>query len=196
MSVQKIRSVIENEEWISIATEIRPGIVKSADNVVQPLYCTRQFFFPGDDVFHLTFTSFADPFGKTPLVEMQIYGHITFGKEHAIATGAYELDYIADISFVMMPLHDRFAALLNQFPLDEGMVRWQVGETQNVFMKSVPALALRSGEYFSEYDLIYVKDNLLFNGSRNIDGRPFDSPQNRPTNLQVPLIKRSGIIKL
>jgi hypothetical protein len=36
-----------------------------------------------------------------------------------------------------------------------------------------------------------VYDNMLFNGSKNVDGRPFDKPENRPTNLQVPLIRKS-----
>jgi len=31
---------------------------------------------------------------------------------------------------------------------------------------------------------------MLFNGSKNVDGRPFNKPDNRPTNLQVPLVRR------
>jgi hypothetical protein len=30
----------------------------------------------------------------------------------------------------------------------------------------------------------------LFWGARNIDGRGFDTEQNRPTNLQIPLIRK------
>jgi hypothetical protein len=31
---------------------------------------------------------------------------------------------------------------------------------------------------------------LLFWGARNIDGRGFDTEQNRPTNLQIPLVRK------
>ena len=36
----------------------------------------------------------------------------------------------------------------------------------------------------------YLKGDLLFWGARNIDGRGFDAEQNRPTNLQIPLIRK------
>jgi len=28
-------------------------------------------------------------------------------------------------------------------------------------------------------------------GSKHVDGRAFDSPENRPTNLQIPLVKKA-----
>src|ERR1700674_4283224 len=33
-----------------------------------------------------------------------------------------------------------------------------------------------------------LRGDLLFWGARNIDGRGFDTEQNRPTNLQIPLV--------
>jgi hypothetical protein len=41
-----------------------------------------------------------------------------------------------------------------------------------------------------KYDLVYLRSDLLFWGARNIDGRGFDTEQNRPTNLQIPLIRK------
>ena len=40
------------------------------------------------------------------------------------------------------------------------------------------------------YDLIYIYNDMLFNGSKNVDGRAFDKPENRPTNLQIPLVRQ------
>lgn len=40
-----------------------------------------------------------------------------------------------------------------------------------------------------EYDLVYLNQGLLFWGARHIDGRGFDTEQNRPTNLQIPLMR-------
>jgi hypothetical protein len=50
--------------------------------------------------------------------------------------------------------------------------------------------ALKEGTNFMEYDLVYLKGDLLFWGARNIDGRGFDTEQTRPTNLQIPLIRK------
>jgi len=50
---------------------------------------------------------------------------------------------------------------------------------------------LAEGRNFMEYDLIYVQGDYLFWGARNVDGRGFDTEQNRPTNLQIPL-RRKG----
>jgi hypothetical protein len=41
-----------------------------------------------------------------------------------------------------------------------------------------------------EYDLVYLRGDLLFWGARNIDGRGFDTEHNRPTNLQIPLVRK------
>jgi hypothetical protein len=39
-------------------------------------------------------------------------------------------------------------------------------------------------------DRIYIYNDMLFNGSKNVDGRAFDKPENRPTNLQIPLVRQ------
>ena len=39
-------------------------------------------------------------------------------------------------------------------------------------------------------DRIYMYNDMLFNGSKNVDGRAFDKPENRPTNLQIPLVRQ------
>ena len=43
-----------------------------------------------------------------------------------------------------------------------------------------------------EYDLVYLARGMLFLGARHVDGRGFDSEANRPTNLQIPLARKSG----
>ena len=49
---------------------------------------------------------------------------------------------------------------------------------------------LAAGKNFMEYDLVYLSHGLLFWGARNVDGRGFDTEQNRPTNLQIPLARK------
>jgi RNA polymerase sigma factor (sigma-70 family) len=39
-------------------------------------------------------------------------------------------------------------------------------------------------------EVFYIYNDMLFNGSKNVDGRAFDKPENRPTNLQIPLVRQ------
>jgi hypothetical protein len=187
MTIDQILENIKGAKWTSLGTEVRPSIVKAEDGI-KPLYCTREFEFPKDDVFILKFKNYADPGGKVPLVEMLIAGHIFFGEKHPAAAGAFEIDYLADLSFVITVLNEQFASVLNQFT-DQELGSWSVNKPKEVLGKSVPAFGLQSNKLFKEYDLIYLEGDMLFNGARHIDGRPFDTPENRPTNLQIPLKK-------
>jgi hypothetical protein len=180
---------LAKSQWISFAVELRPSTIASQGGI-KPFYCFRQFDYPDGDTFNLLFTSYADSYGKIPLAEMTIRGNLQYGQEHPIAPGAYEIDYTADVEFSIRLLNENLAKALNGLPLAEGVSPWATNVQQNVTGKGVPAFGLTAGEYFKECDLIYIKDDLLFNGSRNIDGRPFDSPANRPTNLQIPMKKQ------
>src|SRR5258705_309861 len=71
----------------------------------------------------------------------------------------------------------------------DGYAPWQLGQKQSIFGKSFRPFGLVEGENFKEYDLIHVAHALLFWGARNVDGRGFDSEANRPTNLQIPLVR-------
>jgi len=190
MQVIDILTIIKSAKWTSFSTEIRPSIVKSESGIIKPLYCSREFEFPSDNEFTLKFVNYADPFGTVPLVEMNMAGHIIFGKTHPIAEGAYEIDYVADKSFEITLIHEQLFTALNHTTSAE-LGEWIMNQPKQVLGKSVQLFGLEPGQPFKEYDLIFVNDDLLFNGARHIDGRPFDSPENRPTNLQIPLKKVS-----
>ncbi|WPU99161.1 hypothetical protein SNE26_24415 [Mucilaginibacter sp. cycad4] len=188
MSIEQLLTNLKEGRWVSLSTEIRPGIVKSENGDIKPLYCTREFTFPANDQFTLKFITYADPYGQYPLVEMKMAGHISIGAQHPILEGAYEIDYAADVAFEIMPLHEQVTSALNKGPAADS-VAWSIGISKNVFLKSVPAFGLSANEPFKEYDLIFIFENMLFNGARHIDGKPFNKPENRPTNLQIPLKK-------
>jgi hypothetical protein len=181
MTEDQIRQIIQGGEWVSITPEVRPSIVKDANGNLKPFYCSRLFRYSDGDRFELELTNFADANGKVPLVKMGIKGRIHFDSEHPIAPGAYNLDYVADEAFTITPLHQGFADAL----------KLELNVAIDVLGKDVPAFGLKAGEYFKEFDLVYIYNNMLFNGSRNIDGRGFDTPENRPTNLQIPLIRKA-----
>jgi hypothetical protein len=173
--------------WQSIATEIRPSNSKNPDGTLKPLYLTRHFVLSPDDIFELTVTSFADPFGKVPLAKMYIKGHIEWKGDHPIAEGAQKVDFIADLDYAVTPLHLGFVSILNS--ATKGFNEWKPGESQSIFKKAFPPFGLTAGQIFKEYDLIYLHDGMMFWGARNVDGRGFDTEENRPTNLQIPMTK-------
>lgn len=71
----------------------------------------------------------------------------------------------------------------------QGYAKWEVGGTQSVFGKSFAPFGLAAGRHFMEYDLVLLRGDMLFWGARHVDGRGFDTEQNRPTNLQIPLVR-------
>lgn len=52
-------------------------------------------------------------------------------------------------------------------------------------------VGLTKGQTFKEYDVVYMKRDLMFWGARNVDGRGFDKEESRPTNLQIPMERKS-----
>jgi hypothetical protein len=82
-----------------------------------------------------------------------------------------------------------FADVLNKVA-SAGYAPWVVNAPQSIFGKSFAPFGLKEGTNFMEYDLVYLRGDLLFWGARNIDGRGFDTEENRPTNLQIPLARR------
>lgn len=173
--------------WESIAPEVRPSNTKNADGVLKPLYLTRKFSLLDGDKFELDVTSLADPYGKVPLARMSIKGHIEWRGEHPIAPGAQKVDFAADEEYSVTPMMQGFADVLNQYT--KGFNEWKVGETQSILKKAFAPFGLAEGQIFKEYDLIYPYDGMMFWGARNIDGRGFDTEENRPTNLQIPMVR-------
>jgi hypothetical protein len=175
--------------WESIAPEVRPSASKNADGSLKPFYLKRAFKYLPSDRFELEIVNSADPYGAVPLARIKIGGHMLWRGPHPIAPGAQKVDFIADESYEVTPLAQGFVDILNKVAA-AGYAPWTVNTPQSIFSKSFAPFALKEGTNFMEYDLVYLKGDLLFWGARNIDGRGFDTEQNRPTNLQIPLIRR------
>ena len=56
--------------------------------------------------------------------------------------------------------------------------------------EGVSPFGLAEGQVFKEYDLVYILNDMMFWGARNVDGRGFDTEENRPTNLQIPMVRQ------
>jgi hypothetical protein len=173
--------------WESIAPEIRPS--KNPDGSLKPFYLKRAFKYLPSDRFELEVVNSADPYGAVPLARIRIGGHMVWQGPHPIAPGAQKVDFIADESYEVTPLAQGFADVLNKVA-SAGYAAWAVNSPQSIFGKTFVPFGLKPGTDFMEYDLVYLKGDLLFWGARNIDGRGFDTEQNRPTNLQIPLVRK------
>jgi hypothetical protein len=188
MNTEQIKALIQGGEWVSIAPELRPSSIKNPDGSIKPFYLTRAFKYSADDTFELEIINSADAYGKILLVRIVIKGHIAWQGDHPIATGAQKVNFIADTAYEVTPLVQGFADAMNQVAA-KGYNKWEVNSMQSVKGKAFAPFGLAEGQTFAEYDLIYVHDKMLFWGARNVDGRGFDTEANRPTNLQIPLVR-------
>jgi len=185
MTAEQLKSAMVGT-WRSLAPEVRPS--KNPDGTLKPFYLTRSFRYEPDDRFALTVTNYADPFGKVAIAKIEIAGHMAWRGDHLIAPGAHEVDFTADEAYAVTPLVPPFADVLDKIAAD-GYAKWEVGKQQSIFGKSFAPFGLVAGRNFKEYDLVYIAHELLFWGARNVDGRGFDTEDNRPTNLQIPLAR-------
>lgn len=189
MTAEQTKEFIQGGEWISIASEIRPSIAKNADGSMKPFYLARAFQYFAGDKFELTVINSADAFGKVPLVKIGIKGNMVWQGEHPIAAGAQKADFIADEMYEVTPLIQGFADAMNQLAA-KGFNKWEVNIAQSILGKAFAPFGLSEGQIFKEYDLVYIFNDMMFWGARNVDGRGFDKEENRPTNLQIPLVRK------
>ena len=189
MTVEKIKQFIQGGEWVSLAPELRPAITKSTAGDINAFYCSRGFAYYPDDRFECTLINYLDPTGKTPLVRFVIKGHLQWQGAHPVAEGAQKLDYVADEAYEVTPLHGGWVDAVNRIAA-AGLNKWELNVAQDLKGKAFPAFGLLDAKTYVDYDLLYIYGDMLFNGSKNVDGRPFNKPENRPTNLQVPLVRR------
>jgi hypothetical protein len=173
--------------WESIAPEVRPS--KNADGSLKPFYLKRTFKYLPSDRFELEIVNFADPYGAVPLARIKIGGHMLWQGPHPIAPGTQKVDFVADETYEVTPLAQGFADVLDKVA-SAGYAPWAVNSPQSIFGKTFVPFGLKEGTNFMECDLVYLRGDLLFWGARNIDGRGFDTEQNRPTNLQIPLLRK------
>jgi hypothetical protein len=176
-------------EWVSIAPEVRPSISKNADGSMKPFYLVRTFTYSPDGKFTLQMINSADAYGKIPLVKIVLKGHTVWQGEHPIAAGTQKIDYIADEEYEITPLIQGFADAMNQ-AAGKGFDKWEVNAAQSILGKAFPPFGLSEGQIYGEFDLIYMLNDMMFWGAKHVDGRSFDKVENRPDNLQIPLIRK------
>lgn len=177
--------------WESLAVELRPTEDRRNTGKITPTYLTREFTFLKGDRFLGEITLYGDNYGKIPLMSFNFEGQLHWGNAHPIAPGAWELDFILDEKFAVTPLSQGAADMLNAVPVP-GIASFEVDQPNNILGKAFPLFNIAEGQIVSDYDLIYFSNGMLFMGAKHVDGTPFDKPEHRPHQLQVPLKKSLG----
>jgi len=122
------------------------------------------------------------------LLQFEFRGHLKWGGPHPIASGALEIDYVLDRAFLVTPLHEQAAAMLNAVPA-QGLKPFRANEAQDILQKAFPMFNIAEGQTVIDYDLLLLRDEHLYFGAKHVDGTPFDRSDRRPQQLQVPLIR-------
>ncbi|MEO1061929.1 MAG: hypothetical protein AAFZ07_10955 [Actinomycetota bacterium] len=172
--------------WTSLSIELRPTEDRAGTGVIEPTRLTRDFVYEADDTFTGTITMYVDDYGKVPLMAFEFRGHLVWGDPHPIADGAYVIDYVLDSGFGVTPLSDEAAAMLNA-ALPPDLDTFVPQTKQDILGRSFPLFDIEAGQILTDHDLIYFHSGLLFMGAKHVDGTPFDLPERRPYQLQVPL---------
>jgi hypothetical protein len=160
--VAKIKQAMLGD-WESIAPEVRPS--RNPDGSLKPFYLKRAFKYQPSDRFELEVVNSADPYGAVPLARIKIIGHMVWQGPHPIASGAQKVDFIADEAYEVTPLVQGFADVLNKVAA-AGYAPWAVNSAQSIFGKTFVPFGLKEGTNFMEYDLVYLRGDLLFWGAR------------------------------
>lgn len=177
--------------WESLSVELRPTEDRLGTGHIEPTHLTRRFTYRADGTFTGLITLFADPYGQVSLFEFTFRGHLTWQGPHPVAHGAFSVDYVLDQGFDVKPLNAQAAQMLNAMPV-EGAPLFAVGLTTSILGKPFPLFGMVEGQTVVDYDLLYLRDGMLFFGAKHVDGTPFDRPERRPHQLQVPLAPASA----
>lgn len=175
-------------QWTSLSVELRPTEDRTGSGNIQPTFLKRNFNYLSKDSFIGTITMYADNYGELPLLEFEFKGDLKWGNEHPIAKGAWEIDYVLNEGFAVTPLNPQAAEMLNA-GLPEGMEPFENNVKKDILGQAFPMFHIEKDQIVSDYDLIYFKNGLLFMGAKHVDGTPFDKVENRPHQLQIPLMR-------
>ena len=91
-------------KWQSISVELRPTEDRSGSGKIESTFLKRHFTFISNSEFIGVITLFADNYGQMPLMQFEFVGETKWGQAHAIADGAWEIDYIPSLASLEYPV--------------------------------------------------------------------------------------------
>ena len=174
--------------WTSLSVELRPTEDRAGTGVIEPTRLTRDFTYNEDDSFTGVITMLVDDYGTVPLLRFEFSGGLRWGGPHPVAPGAFELDYVLDRGFGVTPLQDAATGMLND-GRPAALDPFETGVPQDILGRPFPLFDIAADQILVDHDLICFRNDLLFMGAKHVDGTPFDTPERRPHQLQIPLTR-------
>lgn len=163
--------------WVSVACELRPG----PQHLVRDITIT-------ETEWTAIINTFADPACNDPALTLTITGPVIYGEPHPLAEGAVESDFVIE-TLSVLPQNAFIVDFLNSAEAGTcGLETWEVGVEQDVTETGCALLGFAELPS-TDYDVTFVRDNYLFAGARPLEGGGFEEPEDRPTAIQVPLVR-------
>jgi hypothetical protein len=168
--------------WVSAAVETRSGAGGSK------LYLRRDF-----DTKTATsaarFDFYEDAEGKTPSVSVWLNGPYKLTEAWAKVPGSWAGEFVFQ-ELKITPKNQAMTELLNGSAAGTcGSKPWEMGVEQDASDTGCLTLGIDIKNKSTEYDIVKRDGDELSYGARPADGSGLDSPEKRPTALQVPLEK-------
>lgn len=166
--------------WVSTAVETRTGAGGSK------LYLRRDFETKASTS-AARFDFFEDEAGTKPSLTVWLNGPYTLGEAWAAVPGSWAGEFVFS-ELKITPKNQAMTDLLNgSAPGTCGSQPWQLGVEGDASDTGCLTLGLDLKEKNTEYDIVKREGDKLYYGARPADGTGLDSPEKRPTALQVPL---------
>jgi hypothetical protein len=163
--------------WVSVACELRPG----------PQHVKRDITLT-ETAWTAIINTFVDPACTTPALTLTITGPVNYGAAHPLAEGAVESDFVIE-TLAILPQNAALVDFLNSGEAGTcGADAWELDVEQEVTATGCALIGFAELPA-TDYDVTFVRDNYLFAGARPLQGGGFEEPEDRPTAIQVPLVR-------
>jgi hypothetical protein len=167
--------------WISEGIEIRTGANNSK------LYVRRNILTSAKNSLADLFFS-ADEAGTQSAVNIVLDGTYVLTESWPAVPDAYAVDFTIK-TLKITPWSSDMVSSLNSSPEGTcGLKPFTLGVTQDVSDTGCITLGLDVKNKPTEYDIVKREGNRLYYGAWPTDGSWLDSPEKRPTVLQMPLV--------
>ncbi|HEX8538056.1 MAG TPA: hypothetical protein VF664_11375 [Cystobacter sp.] len=167
--------------WASEGVETRSGANNSK------LYLRRDFQ-TTDTHSAARFDFFADEAGTQPTVSVWLNGPYTLTQPWDAVPGAYA----GEFTFTALKITPRASGMVDYLNSSAagtcGSKPFTLDVEQDVSDTGCLALGIDLKNKPTEYDIVKREGDKLYYGARPTDGSGLDSPEKRPTALQVPVV--------
>jgi len=173
-------------DWVSISCEWRPS-----GDPENPAYLTRRWTFDEELNLSARFTFYADSLCEVALFTVGFDGRTELAGFNPVADGALNTNFRLT-NLYLQPDNEGFLETLIGLDPACGAENWELGVEQEISETGCPQLGFAPIDLENltgENDMIYLRADHLYFGARLLDGSSPLTDEDRPTALQIPLVR-------